>query len=348
MSRSSAFAGRMDRFLEAYCRAQTFSGMLRVTHHDEVIYARAPGMADFERQIPFDEHSVFTLYSLSKPFCVLGFMKLCDKGLIDLEAHPSRYLPEARGLHPGVTLRQMLHHVSGLPDFEQTREFAAKHAPGSCENLRRHVELIGAYPQRFEPGTQHFYANINMILPALIIENLTGLDYGDYMAREVFQPLGMESARVDVPGLQVNHRVQGYTLEGERLTPVERSTDWMRGAGDLMGTVEDVYRLNRAIKQRKLLSERAWREVLTPSPVNGMGMGCTISQWNGKYRITHNGGHTGFRTLHIQLPEDDFDIILLSNCGFGNARADISDAICEAFYGSAQPAPLEMDKGYIQ
>ena len=89
--------------------------------------------------------------------------------------------------------------------------------------------------------------------------------------------------------------------------------------------------------------------LLTPSPLNQMGMGCTISNWHGKYRITHNGGHTGFRTLHIQLPEDDFDIIFLSNSGFGEARGDISEMVYQHFYGSTTETAqsIEMDKGYI-
>lgn len=80
-----------------------------------------------------------------------------------------------------------------------------------------------------------------------------------------------------------------------------------------------------------------------------MGMGCTVSTWHNKKRITHNGGWDGFRTLHIQLPEDDFDIIFLSNSAWGNARNDIAEAVYEAFYGddNAVSEEVKMDAGYI-
>ena len=80
-----------------------------------------------------------------------------------------------------------------------------------------------------------------------------------------------------------------------------------------------------------------------------MGLGCNVRQWHGKKRITHNGGSRGFRTLHIQLPEDDFDIIILSNSGFGDARGDISEMVHDAYYGNEDKtkAVFEMDKGYI-
>ena len=81
-----------------------------------------------------------------------------------------------------------------------------------------------------------------------------------------------------------------------------------------------------------------------------MGMGCTVSTWHGRHRITHIGGHTGFRTLHIQLPEDDFDLILLSNTGYGDARNAFSEAIHEMWYGNGngESSVIEMDKGYAK
>ena len=110
-----------------------------------------------------------------------------------------------------------------------------------------------------------------------------------------------------------------------------------------------MFALARAIKHRLLLKEETWKQVLTPSTISPFGMGCTVSEWHGKKRITHNGGHTGFRTLHIYLPDEDFDIIFLSNSGYGNARADISEMIFQTFFSSDDTLTVqpEMDKGYI-
>ena len=78
-------------------------------------------------------------------------------------------------------------------------------------------------------------------------------------------------------------------------------------------------------------------------------MGCTVTMWHGKRRITHNGGHRGFRTLHVQLPEDDFDIIWMSNSGYGEARKFIAEAVHGLFYGEGGGLNenVEMDQGYI-
>lgn len=340
---------QMNEFLNHYCDTHMFSGSIRITCKDNILYQAFCGKADFEKNIPLNEQSVFSLYSLSKPFCAIGFLKLYDKGLVDIDVHPSTYLPEMKKFDEKVTLRHMLHHISGLPDFLQTKEFADKYINGPYHKLREHLQLLSEYPMLFEPGTGDRYANINFVALALIIENVSGLSYADYMRREVFEPLGMNSACIDEPGVYVPNRVKGYELRENQVVHIDRAIDWMLGAGDILGTLNDVYCLNKAIKEGKLLRPETWQEALTPSPINHMGMGCTITDWHGKKRITHNGGHLGFRTLHVQLPEDDFDIILLSNTGFGDARNEIAEAIYSIYYGddNSVETKVEMDKGYI-
>ena len=342
----------LDRKIEEYCKDNKIFGMLRITHRDCVLFEKNIGFADLEKRTPFSPRSMFTFYSLSKPFCAIGLLKLKDRGLIDLDRHPSVYVPEAAKFDARVTVRQMLHHTSGLPDFEQIKEFAQKYAPGYPRYARTHTALLAEYPQFFVPGTAALYANINMVLCSLIVENVTGLSYAEYMEKEVFAPLGMKNAVIDDETRVIADRVQGYALSADgTVIETSKSHDWLLGAGDIVGTVDDVYALNRAIKHGLLLSPDTWQEVLTPSPLNSMGMGCTVSTWHGKKRITHNGGHLGFRTLHIQLPEDDFDVIFLSNSGYGDARNALSEMIHSAFYGDENgddgAFPVEMDKGYI-
>ena len=348
MNISKANLEYLDERISAYCERHSIMGALRITLKDEIIFEKNMGFANIEENIPFDKESRFTLYSLSKPFCVLGLMKLVDRGLVDLDVHPSVYIPEAAGFDPRVTIRQACHHISGLPDFEQSAGFAEKYAPGPACLTREHLKILVTLPQHFEPGTRGMYANVNIVLCALIIENVTGIPYAEYMQKEVFEPLGMKNATVVAGRTQMPNQVQGYDLVDGKLTPVDQSFDWLIGAGDIVATVDDVYKLNGAIKHRLLLSDKLWDEILTPAPQNQMGLGCTVNIWHDKLRIVHNGGHFGFRTLHIQLPDDDFDVILLSNCGFGNARGDILQIIHSIIYERDDvQKEIEMDKGYI-
>lgn len=343
------FCNKMDSFLGDYYKANKNSGVLRVTLKDEVIYEKFMGYADIENKTEFSKKSMFTLYSLSKPFCAIGLMKLKDKNLVDIDKHPGFYLPEVKDFDKAVTIRHLLTHTSGIPDFDQNTDFRQKYTGETSEQLKEQLLLLSKYDMMFEPGTKGQYANINFIICALIIEAVSGMSYGEYMKTEVFEPLGMYDTFIDNKALTLEKRVKGYTKKEDKIVSVNRVTEWIMGGADVVSTVDDVYCLNKAIKQKLLLDAKSWEEILTPSPINSMGFGCTVSNWHNMMRITHNGGWEGFRTMHVQLPEDDFDIILLTNSAWGDARNDIAEAIYEAYYGDDNTVSddVKMDVGYV-
>ena len=345
------FGEKMDQYLDQYSSLYRFSGMLRVTLKDQILYQRNIGYADWEHNVPFSQDSVFTLYSLSKPFCALGLLALADKGMINICDHPGKYLPEAQKIHPHITIKHLLQHVSGLQDFHQAGEIQRDYCYARNPDMREAVARMADLPLNFTPGTSTRYSNIHFTILALIIENVSGMPYAEYMKQTVFVPLGMKNAQIDRLDLVLENRVQGYDIQGDEPIPTERvNPEFFLGAGDVIATMDDVYCLNLAIKHRKLLKPETWDLILTPSEINVFGLGCQIWDWNGKKRIQHNGGSSGFRTLHVQLPEDDLDIILLSNFGFGDARWSLTNAVYAAFYGAAeaQEESESMDKGFVQ
>ena len=342
--RLKPFDQRLDAFLDQYCECFLFSGIVRVTSRGQTVYERCIGYADREKLAKVTPDTQFCFYSLSKPFCAIGLLLLAEKGLVDLEAHPGRYVPQACGFDKRITIRSMLHHASGMPDFNQLDDSLF------AEDPRELIARMRSVPANFAPYENTRYSNIHFLLFALMIENITGMPYAQYLSCKVLEPLGMHTAQVDDGGPVSQSLARGYEMNNGQLIPVERARRGMLGAGDLLGTADDVYCLNQAIKNRKLLLPETWKQVLTPSPISAFGYGCSVTTWHGKRRITHNGGHTGFRTLHIQLPQEDFDIILLSNCGFGNSRVTISEAVYDAWFGLDVPAgeQNDMDTGYIR
>ena len=344
------FKSELDCFIDKYHSENKTSGCLRVTLKDDVIYKKFFGYADIENKVEFTDKSMFTLYSLSKPFCVLGLMKLKDKGLVDTYAHPGKYLCEAKGFDTSLTIWHLMQHISGVPDFDQDTDFRTKYKGETSKELREQLPLLAKEGMLFSPGTKHYYTNTNFIICALIIENVSGMSYGDYMKKEIFTPLGMYDTYIDHEKLILKDRVKGYKKDGDNIICTKRETGWILGGADVVSTVDDVYCLNKAIKHKMLLTEESWDAILSPHPLNSMGLGCTITNWHGRIRITHNGGWEGFRTLHIQLPEKDFDIIFLSNSAWGDARDDIANAVYNTYYGDdgSGGAVIKMDAGYIK
>ena len=120
----------LDEEIDEYCAEKKIFGVMRITIKDKVVFKKNIGYANIETQEPYTEKSMFSFYSLSKPYCVIGLLRLYAMGLVDIDAPPSKYVPEAKGFDVRVTIRQMTHHISGLPDFERNEEFCNKYQPG--------------------------------------------------------------------------------------------------------------------------------------------------------------------------------------------------------------------------
>ncbi|MBP3323772.1 MAG: serine hydrolase [Clostridia bacterium] len=247
------FRSKLDKYLNEYYKDSGFMGIVRVTSKGEIIYNSSVGYANIEAKTQIDQNSVFNFYSMSKPLCAMGLMLLYEKGLIDLNNHPSVYVPEAKGFDKNLNISHLLNHTSGIPDFEQEKAFADKYISGPNEKIREHLMLITEYPSHFKPGEGQMYANVNFVLCALIIENVSGMNYYDYMKKEVFTPLEMKTATFDVLYNNNEKRVMGYERVNGIVTDIESSKDWLYGAGDIVGTMDDAAALYRALKYKLLL-----------------------------------------------------------------------------------------------
>ena len=152
----------LNQKIDSYIGEHGFSGAMRLTIKGKVIYERSVGYADAERKIPFSDSSMFTLYSLSKPFCAIGLMKLVDAGRVDLNKHPSVYVPEAKGFDKDLRIHHLLNHTSGIADFVRTEAFYKKYKGSRNADIRFLLEKLSTYPSTFKPGTDGFYTNVNL------------------------------------------------------------------------------------------------------------------------------------------------------------------------------------------
>ena len=149
--------------------------------------------------------------------------------------------------------------------------------------------------------------------------------------------------------MDIPNKVKGHSFVDGRFVEKEKSYDWLIGGGDVVGTIDDVYCLNKAIKNRLLLKSETWDQILTPHPLNKMGKGCFVLDYQGKTLIRHNGGHNGHRVLHAQILEDDIDAIVMINCET-DARINLMLSVFETFYEhktEIDDSVFNMDTGYI-
>ena len=165
---------KLDRRISDYCEENHIMGMLRITLKDDIIFEKSFGYANVEEKNPFASDTLFNFYSLSKPFCAIGLLLLKDKGLVDLDAHPGVYLEEARGFDSRITIRHLLYHISGMPDFYDHPDLMKHLGHGYPHEVKEQLKYLWQYDNDYMPGTSGNYNNLNFIILALITEAVSG------------------------------------------------------------------------------------------------------------------------------------------------------------------------------
>ncbi len=337
--------GMLSQWLADYAEKTGYSGNLLISQKGKTIFESSIGYANIEKGISLHLNNRFRYYSLSKPFTAIAVMLLWEQGLVDLDAHPSRYLPYAKDLDRRITLRNLLQHTSGLPELTTPRfsEVTGKpDFPGA-------VTALANEPLDFVPGTGEMYRNTGFVIASLIVEAITGAPFHEFLQEKVFKPFGMETACCELDDVSIEGLVTGYEKENEQIVPGRYlNMPSFLGSAYVVGTVYDLQNFYRSIQEKRLLKPETWERIFTRSEVGQFGLGCIVFSWDGRLTYQNNGGHVGFRTIHRLLPEEDFDIILLSNTAWGDARTDIMNAV-HKFYLDGKTADLyqpEMDKGF--
>lgn len=336
----------LSDYLSEYEKNTGFSGSVQIISKGNVIFKKHIGFADRERKIAIDDNTRFRFYSLTKPFTAIGIMKLYEEGLISLSAHPGEYIQCARGLDSQITVEMLLKHTSGLPEIADADKMQKKEE----FDLSAEVQKLSGTPLSFEPGTAVEYLNTNFIMLSLILEKFHNMPIDKYLNEKLFFALGMKTALCDTGENATKGLAVGYEKNenGEIIPAGYVNQKLMSGAGFGVGRISDVTCLYEVIKNKRFLKSETWEKVFTTSDVGDFGAGCIVFERNGKTVYQHNGGFLGFRTIHRYLPDEDFDIIVLSNVGFVDARIVICDKIYELYFGDTENARNpEMDKGFV-
>lgn len=310
-----------------------FNGNAMVIKNGNIIYRQALGYADYNTQRPLNDSSVFELASLSKQFTAMGIMICKERDLLSYDDNIRKFFP---GLpYDNITVRNLLTHTSGLPGYEAQFEKNWDHKKIAfnkdiIEMLQRlHDTLF------FQPGSKWKYSNTGYALLASIIEKVSGMSYHDFMAKNIFQPLGMTHTFIyntrrstgKIPanyalGFVYSDSLKKYILP-DSLPEYDYVyyLDGIVGDGCVNTTTGDLFKWDQALYGNKLVSKPSLDEMLSPlvqtSPSNpnsfyGFGVMVQPKTENGKI-ISHTGGWPGYATAITRMVDSSETIILLSN-----------------------------------
>ena len=276
-----------------------------------------------------DADAIFLLASITKPMTATAVMVLSDRGELQLSDRVVKFIPEfADGARKDITIEQLLTHTSGLPDqLPQNKELRQRHAP-----LADFVQGAVRRPLVFAPGTQYHYQSMGLLLAAEIVERVTQMPLREFLAKEVFTPLGMTRSALGLGRFELADTVRCQT---EHAAPeagggAPGTQDWdsnsnywrNHGApwGGAHSTAPDVARfLNSFLHpQSKVLREATARLMIqdhTPGLEARRGLGFALGpQGFGKTCSTKSFGHGGSTgTLAWADPETDTTCVILTS-----------------------------------
>jgi len=288
----SAFE-RIDGYLAGRMAKYGIPGMaVAIVGVDGVLHARGYGRADPSGR-PVTPQTPFVIGSVSKPFTALAIMQLAESGRLEIDDPIVAYLPWfglAGGAGSEMTVRQLLYQRSGI-GTEAEWQVAATNGVDSLDDL---VRKMAALRPEGSPGSRYRYSNANYLILGRIVEAVSGMPYGEYLRRYIFEPLGMSHSYVSQQEAQGDGLARGYVscFGLPRPSPVPYRNDFAPGAY-VISCAEDMTRFlsvfmnGGALGSVRLLSAEGIGEMLLAAEDSPYGMGWFVGSAN-----VYHGGST--------------------------------------------------------
>jgi len=311
-------SAKVDSIFAAMDRTTLPGCAVGAVQNGRFLHRRGYGMADLERGVPINTETVFYMGSVSKQFTAMSIALLVRDGKLSLDDSARKYVPEIPAAGAGITIRHMVHHLSGLR--EKWDLFLLKGLrPGTLVNQDDVLELVKAQRDlNFTPGSEWMYSNTAYDLLATIVQRVSGKSIRDFAAERIFGPLGMaRSQYVDDWTLLVPGRAAGHSVSGGRVSLSPALVETV-GSGSVYSTVEDMARWDESFYTGQLGGDALLQMVQTPGRLNDgtpttYAFGLMVDTWRGLRRVHHGGALAGFRTEIMRFPDQHFSAIVLCN-----------------------------------
>ncbi|SRR6266404_2397393 len=327
-----------------------FSGIVKPGEPGLAVLVRRDGKAVFEQgygvrnlrtKAAIDARTNFRLASVTKQFTAMAVMLMVHEKKLKYETVLGEIFPEFPEYGRKITVRQLLNHTSGLPDYEDLMETVEK-AKGPIWSPDKQIqdaevlELLEKESKgKFAPGTKWDYSNSGYVMLGIIVAKISGKSCGDFLREQIFVPLSMKNTIVFQKGKnEVANRAFGHSKEGESFRETDQSsTSATQGDGGVYSNLEDLVRWDDALRNHTLLSAEEMKPALevakfggagnavlpgdAPAALHGVpveyGFGWFFDPYKGHPRMWHYGDTMGFKTAIQRFPKDGLTVVVLCN-----------------------------------
>lgn len=307
-----------------------------VIRNGKTVFRRGYGVTDLRTLHPIEPNTNFRLASFTKQFTAMCIMLLVHDGKLRYDDHLTDIFSEFPAYGKPITVRNLLNHTSGLPDYEDLLTAQYPNTPDDQIPQIQDAGVLKLLEQqtagKFPPGSKWEYSNSGYVVLGLIVEKVSGKSFGQFLHDRIFAPLHMTNTLAYEKGKnEVPHRAYGHTKEKNSWRETDQSsTSATLGDGGIYTSLNDLEKWDRALGDYTLLSAAEMRPALTPveptggpaknadgSPVS-YGFGWFLDPYHGHKRMWHDGETMGFRTTIQRFIDDHLTIMILAN------RTDIS------------------------
>lgn len=325
----------LDRIINEYVNEEFVPGLsVGVVYNNETIYTKGFGVKNVDTKEPVDENSLFHMASVSKTFVATGMMQLVEQGKIRLDECVTEYLPYFKlkdDRYKDITIRQLLSHISGMPD-EDSYEWDRPQYDE--EALERYVRSINEKELMWEPGEKFAYSNIAYEILGNIIEKVSGMSFEEYMKENILNVIQMKESNFLKPLVSKDLLTSPHVLDIENgygavvseIFPYNRA----HGPSSTLSS-SAVEMCNYAIanmnegrfKGEKILEANSyselWREYASTDwggYTSEIGLAWFLGEYKGNKVRSHSGMDTGFRSNLIILPDKGIAVVVMINSDY--------------------------------
>lgn len=309
----------IDSIMQSKAKTSYFNGNVLVAYKGNCIYNKSFGYADLRKRNDLQKTDIFQLASVSKQFTAMAIMILKEQNKLSYDDTVTKFIPEFP--YPRITVRMLLNHTSGLPNYYWLVEhhWKSKQAPANEDVLKLLAEhKLNLY---FTPGKRWDYSNTGYVVLASIVERISKERFAEFMNKNVFEPLKMNNSFVYSRSLDYGNKEKlvGYYYRSRRYRMIpETINDGTVGDKGVYSTTEDLFKWDQALYQNKLVSDSTMTEAESTFKLRNKyeipyGFGFRIKQQNNKKVAYHHGKWNGFRTSIFRYLEDTSTIIVLNH-----------------------------------
>jgi CubicO group peptidase (beta-lactamase class C family) len=312
-----------------------------VRSRGRTVFERGYGVRDLRTRTRIDSATGFRLASVSKQFTAMAVMILVRDGKLRYESHLTDVFPEFPTYGRAITIRQLLTHTSGLPDYENLMETPGSPPRWTASNQIHDGEVLDLLKRqpagKFPPGTSWSYSNSGYVMLGLIVARVSGMPFKRFLHERIFEPLHMIGTLVFVNGEnEVPNRAYGHIRGLEGFSENDQSsTSATLGDGGVYSNLADLAKWDEALETHVLLSAEEMKPALMSAVLSGgaqptwpltpgednlapgkpaaYGFGWFLDAWRGRARMWHFGSTSGFRTAIHRFTSDRLTVIVLCN-----------------------------------